>query len=98
MYIIQPNGFTSKRNANKECKLQRSIYGIKQASQSWDIRFDETIKEYDFIKNLDDSCIYKKVNVQVVAFLVLYADNILLIGNDIPMLQAIKPGCPNNSP
>ena len=72
------------------CKLQRSIYGLKQASRSWNIRFDQAIKSYGFIKNIDDSCVYKKIQGKSVAFLVLYEDDILLIGNDIGVLTTIK--------
>ncbi|GJV14875.1 retrovirus-related pol polyprotein from transposon TNT 1-94 [Tanacetum coccineum] len=38
----------------------------------------------------DESCIYVKVSGSVVVFLVLYMDDILLIGNDIPTLQSVK--------
>nr|GEW28967.1 retrovirus-related Pol polyprotein from transposon TNT 1-94 [Tanacetum cinerariifolium] len=38
----------------------------------------------------DESCIYVKVNRSVVVFLVLYVDDILRIGNDIPTLQSVK--------
>ena len=44
VYMTQPKGFISG-NAIKVCKLQRSIYRLKQASRSWNIRFDETIKD-----------------------------------------------------
>ncbi|KAL8126204.1 hypothetical protein AgCh_013480 [Apium graveolens] len=37
-----------------------------------------------------EPCVYKKVSGSTVTFLVLYVDDILLIGNDIPMLQSIK--------
>ncbi|KAL0387730.1 UNVERIFIED_CONTAM: Retrovirus-related Pol polyprotein from transposon RE1 [Sesamum radiatum] len=70
----------------KVCHLQRSIYGLKQASRSWNICFDEVIRGYDFIKNDFDPCVYKKVYGSSIVFLVLYMDNILLIGNDIKML------------
>ena len=38
---------------------------------------------YDFIKNREESCIYKWANDPVVVFLVLYVDDILLIENDV---------------
>ncbi|KAI5014715.1 hypothetical protein ZWY2020_056105 [Hordeum vulgare] len=34
-------GFVDPKGANKVCKLQRSIYGLVQASRSWNIRFNE---------------------------------------------------------
>ncbi|KAL0445269.1 UNVERIFIED_CONTAM: hypothetical protein Slati_2249600 [Sesamum latifolium] len=41
-------------------------------------------------KNDCDPCIYKKISGSSVAYLVLYVDDILLIGNDVKMLRDIK--------
>ena len=89
VYMIQPEEFTST-DESKVCRLQRSIYGLKQASRSWNIRFDRMIKMYGFVKNGKEPCIYKWANGPVVVFLVLYVDDILLMENDIPTLQGIK--------
>ena len=87
--ITQPEVFTP-RNGNKVCKLQISIYGLKQASKSWNIRFNETIKEFDFSQNSNEPCVYKKDSRSAVVFLVLYVDDILIIRNDISKIQSIK--------
>jgi len=34
--------------------------------------------------------VYKKTSKSTIAFLVLYVDDILLIGNNVPMLQSVK--------
>ena len=85
----QPKGFESEEGS-KVCKLNRSIYGLKQASRSWNHRFDEAISSYGFIKNVDEPCVYKKVSGSQLTFLVLYVDDILLIGNDIGMMTSVK--------
>ena len=46
--MVQPEGFVDPKGANKVCKLQRSIYGLVQASRSWNIHFDELIKAHSF--------------------------------------------------
>ena len=58
VYMIQPEGFTSK-NESKVCKLNRSVYGLKQASRSWNMHFDKVIKIYGFVRNGEELCIYK---------------------------------------
>ena len=45
---------------------------------------------FDFIKNEDDPCVYKKVSGSIVVFLVLYIDDILLIENNVALLQEVK--------
>ncbi|GJX52610.1 retrotransposon protein, putative, ty1-copia subclass [Tanacetum coccineum] len=53
IYMVQPEGFVDPKHPKKVCKLQRSIYGLKQASKSWNKRFDEEIKKFGFDKILD---------------------------------------------
>ena len=96
VYMMQPEGFVDPNNAGKICKLRKSIYGLKQVSQSWNIRFDEVVKGFDFIKNEEEACVYKKESGSSVAFLILYVDDILLIGNDIPMLESVKTSLKNS--
>ena len=52
LYMMQPEGFVNPKGANKLSKLQRSIYGLVQASRSWNIRFDRLIKAYSFSTDL----------------------------------------------
>ncbi|TYK11958.1 gag/pol protein [Cucumis melo var. makuwa] len=79
IFMSQPEGFITQGQEQKVCKLNRSIYGLKKASRSWNNRFDTAIKSY----NCDQ-------NKGKVAFLVLYVDNILLIGNDVGYLTDVK--------
>ena len=87
--MTQLEGFISK-DSNQVCKLQRSIYGLKQASRSWNIRFNEAINSYGFNQNEDEPCVNKKISGSTVVFLVMYVDDILIIENDIPTLQMVK--------
>jgi hypothetical protein len=52
--------------------------------------FDEVLKEFGFIKNVEEPCVYKNVSGSIVVFLILYMDDILLIRNNIPMMEVVK--------
>ena len=58
VYMIQFEGFTST-DESKVCRLHKFIYGLKQASQSWNKCFDKCIKTYGFIKIREESYVYK---------------------------------------
>ncbi|CAL9094636.1 unnamed protein product [Musa textilis] len=90
VYMIQLEEFMSKDSPDKVYRLLQSIYGLKQVSQSWNIRFDEVIKSYDFVNNEDESCVYRKVSGSAITFLVLYVDDILIIENDVGILSTVK--------
>ena len=90
IYMMQPKGFIAKNQERMVCKLKRSIYGLKQASRLWNIRFDKAIKLFGFEQNLDEPCVYKRHRNKVVMLIVLYVDDILLIGNDVGVMSSIK--------
>ncbi|GJX57367.1 retrotransposon protein, putative, ty1-copia subclass [Tanacetum coccineum] len=43
VYMVHPEGFVNPKHPERVCMLQRFIYGLKQASRSWNKRFDEEI-------------------------------------------------------
>nr|GEW28005.1 hypothetical protein [Tanacetum cinerariifolium] len=51
IYMVQPEVFVDPKNPRKVCKLQISIYGLKQVSRSWNKRFDEEIKNLQSVKD-----------------------------------------------
>ena len=68
--MMQPEGFVNPKGADKIRKLQRSIYGLVQASRTWNIRFDKLIKAYGFIQTFGKACIYNKVSGSTTSFLI----------------------------
>ena len=88
--MIQPDGFITEGQEHMVCKLHKSIYGLKQASRSWKKCFDQVIKSFGFDQNEEKPCVYRKMQDDIVVFLFLYVDNILLIGNDFEMLSKVK--------
>ena len=59
IYMLQLKGFIAKNHEHMVCKLNRSIYGLKQAFRLWNIRFDQAMKSFGFEQNHDKPCVCK---------------------------------------
>jgi hypothetical protein len=90
VYVVQPKGFVVEGKENLGCHLTKSIYGLKQASRQWYLKFDETIIKFGFKKNEEDNCIYAKFKNEKYIFLVLYVVDILLASSDVHLLLETK--------
>ncbi|KAG7564376.1 Ribonuclease H-like superfamily [Arabidopsis suecica] len=90
VYMRQPEGFIIEGQKDMVCKLKKSIYGLKQASRQWYLKFDEIITKFGFKENIVDPCIYLKISGSKFIFLVLYVDDILLASSDLGLLHETK--------
>jgi hypothetical protein len=90
VYMAQPKGFVVKGKEKMGCRLKKSIYGLKQASRQWYLKFDETVRKFGFKENEEDNCIYAKFKNGKFVFLILYVDDILLASSDIDLLLETK--------
>ena len=90
VYMKKPEGFSSSSGEHLVCKLNKSIYGLKQASRQWYLKFHGIISSFDFDENPMDQCIYHKVSGSKICFFVLYVDDILLAANDRGLLHEVK--------
>ena len=90
VYMKQLEGFITNGNDNIICKLKKSIFGPKQASHQWYLKFHDVISSFNFMETVMDQCIYHKVSGSKIIFLVLYVDDILLASNYLGLLHEVK--------
>ncbi|KAL0433998.1 UNVERIFIED_CONTAM: Retrovirus-related Pol polyprotein from transposon RE1 [Sesamum latifolium] len=88
LYMIPPEGYNV--DSGLVCKLQRSLYGLKQASRQWNAEFILKITEYGFVQSAHDHCLFTKSTPQGLMALLLYVDDILITGPSICDIQTVK--------
>ena len=51
VYMMQPEGFAEDDTSTLVCKLKKSIYGLKQASRQWYLKFHSVVALFGFVEN-----------------------------------------------
>ena len=62
IYMDQSEGFSMEGKDHMVCKRKKSIYGLKQASRQWYLKFSDMITSFDFHENIVIRCIYQKIS------------------------------------
>ena len=58
IYITQPDGFKVAGKENWVCKLNKSLYGLKQSPRQWYKRFDQFMIGQNYTRSNFDHCVY----------------------------------------
>jgi hypothetical protein len=81
-YIKQPQVFVVKGKKEMVCNMKNSLYGLKKSPRMWYQNFDTYMLGLGFTRRKAVHCVYFKLIGDHVIYLVLYVDDILLIGNN----------------
>ena len=84
--MVQPDVFSKVANPDYVCKLQRSLYGLKQSARMWNKTIDEFMLGLKFKKCESDHCVYMKRDGQELIFVALYVDDLILTSSTSKML------------
>lgn len=79
VFMEQPEGFQIKGQEHKVYKLNKAIYGLKQASKAWYEKIDHVLcNKLNFVRSSSEPCVYIKSNNNSIIIIALYVDDIIL--------------------
>ena len=91
VFMSHPEDFVVKGQEHKVCKLIKSLYGSKQTPPAWCEKLIGHLLKLNFMHyNLDDATLFVKKVGKTVVYLVVYVDDLLIIGNNESYIASIK--------
>lgn len=91
VYMEIPPGFETSENANKVCKLKKSLYGLKQSPRAWFDRFTKVVRMFGYIQCQSDHTMFLKQSPSgKKAILIVYVDDIVLTGDHEEEIKRLK--------
>ena len=79
VYMRLPQG--CGRMSGKIVRLNKSLYGLKQASRQWHAHLTRCLLSLGFVQCLADACVFRLMEVgRVVMTIVVHIDDILAVG------------------
>ena len=82
MYIEQPEGFEIFSNESHVYRLKRALYGLKQAPRAWYTWIDNYFTRLGITKSEADANLYQIVVEGKILIIVLYVDDLILMGDE----------------
>lgn len=85
IFMKQPIGYGD--GSDKVCKLNKSLYGLKQASRAWNKKFTKFIEQFNFKVSKADPCVFVHSNDET--YLTLYVDDGLIVSKNAELIKNV---------
>lgn len=72
------------------CQLNKSLYGLKQASRSWFQKISTAIQLDGFHQSRADYSLFTKISGNSFTVVLIYIDGMIITGNDGNAIAALK--------
>jgi hypothetical protein len=87
IYCSQPIGFVDPAHPQLVCRLNKSLYGLKQVSRVWYHYFASYLVSLGFMEAKSDTSLFIYRRDADTAYLLLYVDDIVLTASSPELLQ-----------
>ena len=84
LYMRVPPGiptFNEKREP-LVCRLNRSLYGLKQAGREWGVLFASFLVSWGFTRSSIDTCLFTYAKSGLILWMLVYVDDCIIVDND----------------
>ncbi|GBN50134.1 hypothetical protein AVEN_103992-1 [Araneus ventricosus] len=82
--MSQPEGYIEAGQEQKVCKLNKAIYGLKQAARAWHLKIGESLIKYGFEQEQSKAnpCVFKFANNGNPMYIIVYVDDWPIAGKE----------------
>ena len=89
VYMNLSPGF-DHHSSNVVCKLEKSLYGLKQANRQWNAKLTLTLISLGFKQSRSDYSLFVKQTSIVFIALLIYVDDVIVASTDLSAIQHVK--------
>jgi hypothetical protein len=82
IYLNQPEGFVTPGKEREVCKLNKCIYGLKQASRVWNQHFNKFLQDFGLNPSASDPCVYSYQQGEEFTIVAIWVDDGLVCSNN----------------
>ena len=90
IFMQQPEGYVQAGKEHLVCRLNRSLYGLKQSPRCWNAAFTNFMSSKGFSANSADPCVFTKADCGCVSVVAVYVDDLIIITKTSKEMQEIK--------
>ncbi|SGY38274.1 BQ5605_C003g01990 [Microbotryum silenes-dioicae] len=91
IWMTTPRGFDFP--SDQVLRLQRSIYGLKQAGRIWNRHIDTSLRSLGYTATGTDHCIYSRIDDQKQPhYIALYVDDLLIVSPALNEIERVISG------
>lgn len=74
VFMDQPESYSD--NTRRVCKLNETIYGLKEAGRQWNMKLSDSLVKFGLTKSSLDPCVF--INTVTTLLVVVYVDDMLI--------------------
>jgi histone deacetylase 1/2 len=81
VYMYQPPGYVDQNFPHRVCRLQKSLYGLKQSPRAWYSKLSSKLQSLGFVPSKADTSLFVFIRGQVIIYMLIYVDDIIITGS-----------------
>jgi hypothetical protein len=76
VYMRQPEGYED--GTERSCQLIKTLYGLEQSGQEWNIELDNKLRKHNFRQSISDTCVYTRKEEDNLEIITIWVDDLML--------------------
>jgi len=89
VYVQQPPGFIVGKG-DKVLKLNKALYGLRQAPRAWNFKLDKELINLGFVRSKLEYAVYRRTSKNSFLIVGVYVDDLVISGPDVNEISRFK--------